>query len=207
MCYIPDRLANSVPARSAAEAVRHRKNNCNGDPLEKRGLSDRAHSAAQFEFWIRAVRPERVELPDAIIQPDLGLTNTQIGLTSGALSLTWSFAAFGIGAVADRTGRRKGLLLLATLAFSVCSCASGLVSSLAMLLGARLLMGVAEGGIMPISQSLIASEVDARYRGLAMGVAQGLGSCFHCSWLRFRRRVSMRDTSPVRSVSAWERAS
>jgi predicted MFS family arabinose efflux permease len=45
-----------------------------------------------------------------------------------------------------------------------------------MLLGTRLLMGAAEGGIMPISQSLIASEVDARHRGLAMGVAQGLGS-------------------------------
>ena len=110
------------------------------------------------------------------IQPDLALTNTQVGLISGALSLTWSFAAFGIGAVSDRTGSRKGLLVLATLAFSFCSVASGLVSTFAMLLGARLLMGVAEGGIMPISQSLIASEVDARHRGLAMGVAQGLGS-------------------------------
>ena len=45
-----------------------------------------------------------------------------------------------------------------------------------MLLCTRLLMGAAEGGIMPISQSLIASDVDARHRGLAMGVAQGLGS-------------------------------
>ncbi len=110
------------------------------------------------------------------IQPDLGLTNTQVGLISGALSLTWALAAFGIGAVSDRTGSRKGLLVLATLAFSVCSFGSGLATSFAMLLGARLLMGVAEGGIMPISQSLIASEVDARHRGLAMGVAQGLGS-------------------------------
>jgi ACS family hexuronate transporter-like MFS transporter len=110
------------------------------------------------------------------IQPDLGLTNTQVGLLSGALSLTWALAAFGIGAVSDRTGSRKGLLVLATLAFSVCSVASGLVSTFAMLLATRMLMGVAEGGIMPISQSLIASEVDARHRGLAMGVAQGLGS-------------------------------
>ncbi len=28
---------------------------------------------------------------------------------------------------------------------------------------------------MPISQSLLASEVDARYRGLAMGVGTGSG--------------------------------
>src|SRR6185295_4883230 len=110
------------------------------------------------------------------IQPDLGLTNTQVGMLSGALSLTWSIAAFGIGVVSDRTGWRKGLLVLATLAFSVCSFGSGLVASFAMLLATRLLMGVAEGGIMPISQSLIASDVDPRHRGLAMGVAQGLGS-------------------------------
>ena len=110
------------------------------------------------------------------IQPDLGLSNTQVGLISGALSLTWALAAFGIGAVSDRTGSRKGLLILSTLAFSVCSFGSGFATSFAMLLGARLLMGVAEGGIMPISQSLIAAEVDPRHRGLAMGVAQGLGS-------------------------------
>ena len=110
------------------------------------------------------------------IQPDLALTNTQVGMLSGALSLTWSLAAFGIGVVSDRTGWRKGLLVLSTLAFSVCSFGSGLVASFTMLLATRLLMGVAEGGIMPISQSLIASDVDPRHRGLAMGVAQGLGS-------------------------------
>ena len=110
------------------------------------------------------------------IQPELRLTNTQVGLLSGALSLTWSIAAFGVGMLSDWTGSRKGLLVLATLAFSVCSFSSGLASTFAMLLGTRLLMGVAEGGIMPLSQSLIASDVDARHRGLAMGVAQGLGS-------------------------------
>ena len=110
------------------------------------------------------------------IQPQLGLTNTQVGILSGALSLTWSLAALGIGVISDRTGSRKGLLVLATLVFSCCSFASGLASTFAMLLGTRLLMGVAEGGIMPMSQSLIASDVDARHRGLAMGVAQGFGS-------------------------------
>ena len=45
-----------------------------------------------------------------------------------------------------------------------------------MLLGARLLMGFAEGGVLPISQSLTASEVAPEKRGLAMGVMQNLGS-------------------------------
>jgi len=65
---------------------------------------------------------------------------------------------------------------VATLAFSACSFATGLAASFLMMLGARLLMGVAEGGIMPISQSLIASEVAPRHRGLAMGVTQNFGS-------------------------------
>ncbi len=78
--------------------------------------------------------------------------------------------------ISDAWGSRKGLLVLATLAFSACSFASGLASSFLMMLGARMLMGVSEGGIMPISQSLIASEVAPRHRGLAMGVTQNFGS-------------------------------
>lgn len=110
------------------------------------------------------------------VQPNLGLSNTQVGLLSSALSLTWAFAAFGVGVVADSTGRHKTLLVLATLLFSACSFLSGIASSFAALLAARLLMGVAEGGIMPISQALIATEVSPRHRGLAMGVTQNFGS-------------------------------
>src|ERR1700761_1238252 len=110
------------------------------------------------------------------IQPELGMSNTQVGVLAGALSLTWAIAAFGIGVVSDKTGSRKGLLILATLAFSACSFLTGLAASFAAMLGARLLMGVAEGGIMPISQSLIATEVAPRHRGLAMGVTQNFGS-------------------------------
>jgi predicted MFS family arabinose efflux permease len=110
------------------------------------------------------------------IQPDLGLSNTQVGILAGALSLTWAIAAFGIGLVSDKTGSRKGLLILATAAFSVCSFLTGVAASFAMMLGARLLMGVAEGGIMPISQAMIATAVEPRHRGLAMGVTQNFGS-------------------------------
>jgi MFS transporter, ACS family, hexuronate transporter len=110
------------------------------------------------------------------VQPDLGLSNTQVGLLASVLSLTWAFAAFGIGIVSDRTGSRKRVLLLSTVAFSVCSFLSGLAGSFVMLLAARALMGVAEGGVMPIAQAIIASEVRPEHRGLAMGVTQNFGS-------------------------------
>lgn len=110
------------------------------------------------------------------VLPELGLSNTQVGMLASALSLTWACAAFGIGVVSDKTGSRKALLIVATLAFSVCSFLSGIATSFAMLLAARLLMGAAEGGVMPISQALIAAEVRPERRGLAMGVTQNFGS-------------------------------
>jgi predicted MFS family arabinose efflux permease len=112
------------------------------------------------------------------VKPELGLSDTQVGLFSSVLSLTWSFAAFGVGALADRTGRHKSLLVLSTLIFSACSFLSGIATSFVALLATRALMGVAEGGIMPISQALIAERVRPAYRGLAMGVTQNLGSNF-----------------------------
>lgn len=110
------------------------------------------------------------------VQPELGLNNTQVGILASALSLTWACAAFGIGVVSDRTGSRKGLLIFATLAFSACSFLSGIAASFVAMLGARLLMGVAEGGVMPISQTMVAAEVKPGWRGLAMGVTQNFGS-------------------------------
>lgn len=110
------------------------------------------------------------------MQPELGLNNTQVGMLAGALALTWALSAFGVGAIADRYATRKQLLILTTLAFSICSFGSGLATTFGLLLGTRLLMGLAEGGIMPVSQSMIATEVSPKHRGLAMGVAQGFGS-------------------------------
>jgi len=110
------------------------------------------------------------------VQPDLHLNNTQVGILAGALSFTWALAAFAIGFISDKTGSRKGLLVGATLAFSVCSFLSGIAASFALMLGARLLMGVAEGGVMPISQSMVATQVSPAHRGLAMGVTQNFGS-------------------------------
>ena len=110
------------------------------------------------------------------VQPDLQLNNTQVGMLASALSFTWACAALGIGYISDKTGSRKGLLIIATVIFSTCSFLSGTAQSFLAMLGARMLMGVAEGGFMPICQAMIAAEVRPQYRGLAMGVTQNFGS-------------------------------
>ena len=110
------------------------------------------------------------------VQPDLDLSQTQIGLLAGGLSFSWAIAAFFVGKLSDSLGKRKLLLILATIAFSLCSFLSGIATSFLFLFAARLLMGAAEGGVMPISHAMVASEVNPKWRGLAQGVAQNLGS-------------------------------
>jgi len=112
----------------------------------------------------------------SFIQPDLHLSNFQIGNIASAFSFSWAIAGLCMGSLVDRFGRRKLMLVSATVAFSMASVLSGFASGFAWLLGARLLMGIAEGGIMPITQTLIAVEVPHARRGLAQGITQNFGA-------------------------------
>jgi MFS family permease len=110
------------------------------------------------------------------IVSDLKLSNQQVGMIASALSFTWALAGFIGGAYSDRSGNRKTLLLTTVIAFSMCSFLSGLAASFVMLLLARLLMGLAEGPILPVAQSLVALESSDARRGHNMGVMQNFGS-------------------------------
>ncbi|MES2342805.1 MAG: MFS transporter [Pseudomonadota bacterium] len=110
------------------------------------------------------------------VAPDLGLTNTQIGLIASVFSLTWAIAGLVIGNVSDRTGMRKPILIVVTFGFAACSVFSGLAATFAALFITRLLMGVLEGGVLPVSQALTVLEVAPGRRGLAMGFMQNFGS-------------------------------
>jgi len=117
------------------------------------------------------------------VAPDLHLNNTQIGLLASGLSFAWAISGVAVGALTDSYGHRKALLLTAVVIFSVCSVISGLAPSFGVLLASRMLMGFAEGPIMPISQALVALESPDSRRGLNMGVMQNLGSNFIGSFL------------------------
>ncbi len=117
------------------------------------------------------------------VQKELGLSYDQVGSVAGLFSFFWAIAAFGVGRISDIIGNRKLLLVIATLAFSACSFLTGLASSFAMLVGARILMGVAEGGVMPISHAIVTREVSDERRGLAQGIAQNFGSNFFGSFV------------------------
>jgi MFS family permease len=108
--------------------------------------------------------------------PDLALNQTQLGWISGGFSAAWAIASFLGGRISDATGRRKPYLLAAFVVFSLCSVLSGFATSFAVLLLSRILMGLSEGPILPISQSLVVLESSESRRGLNMGFLQNFGS-------------------------------
>jgi ACS family hexuronate transporter-like MFS transporter len=112
------------------------------------------------------------------VKKDIALDNSQIGLLSSVLAFSWAISGFLVGRWSDLLGKRKAILIIATVGFSLCSVLSSFAASFVMLLAARLLMGVAEGGVLPVSQALVMTSVRPERRGLAMGVMQNFGSQF-----------------------------
>lgn len=104
---------------------------------------------------------------------ELGINNTMLGLLGGIPALTWALSGLFIGALSDKLDRRKPLLVIMVLAFSCFSALSGLVGGIASLLLVRAVMGVAEGGVLPISQTLVLYSSSEKRRGLNMGLVQG----------------------------------
>jgi len=110
------------------------------------------------------------------VATSLGLNNTQIGLVSSTVLLSWSISGYVIGRLSDRSGRRKPWLVATFVMFAACSFLSGLAGSFAVLLGARLVMGLAEGPVIPVSQSIMIRHSSPHRRGFNMGLVQNFGA-------------------------------
>lgn len=109
-------------------------------------------------------------------EKELHLNNTQIGLLASLLALAWAISGYLVGTLSDKTGRRKKYLLVSVLIFSVCSFISGLATSFVFLLAARIIMGFAEGPVLPLAQSVMAHASTEKRRGFNMGFMQSFGS-------------------------------
>ena len=110
------------------------------------------------------------------IAPSLKLDNTHIGILESAYWLPFGLSSYLTGELADRFGRRKILFLIVMLLFSLFSVLPGLTTSFAALLTARLIMGLFAGPILPLAQSIVATECPAERRGMDMGIVQNVGS-------------------------------
>lgn len=117
------------------------------------------------------------------MKKDLGLSDTQLGLTSGlAFSLIYSLSGLFVAHWADR-GNRRSIIAMALGAWSALTMLCGLTRNFPQLLGARLGVGVTEAGCSPPAHSLISDYFPARQRAIAfaiysIGLYIGLGGGF-----------------------------
>jgi MFS family permease len=107
----------------------------------------------------------------AMLMRDLGMTKT----TAGSLG-TLTLLASGIGGVffgflADRIGR-KHALMASILTYSLCSFASGLAKSIAMLAVARFVLGLGMGGEWNTGATLVAETWPTELRAKAISIVQ-----------------------------------
>jgi MFS family permease len=110
------------------------------------------------------------------IKPDLNLTNTQVGILISGLAVAYAVSGGVAGPLVGMLRKPKAVLLCLLLVFSGASILSGFASSFHQMLGARICMGMLEGPVIPIAQSIIAIESSSQRRGANMGLAQTFGT-------------------------------
>lgn len=108
---------------------------------------------------------------------DLGLTNAQLGLLSSALSVSIAISGLLVSAAADAAGKRKLFLVVSLAAFSLLSAGSGLAAGFVSLAIARLLLGIGEGPMIPLTQAVMSMASSPERRGFNMGAMQ-IGGAF-----------------------------
>lgn len=135
-------------------------------------FSHEAGTAALMGTIFGAVMLDRraIGFLSPFIIPDLHLTNAQLGVAAAATSLTWALAGFPVGRAADKAGQHKSYLIAAILGFSLISAASGLVTGFLSLIAIRLCLGLAEGPVPPLMNTLVLGSSANHRRGLNFGI-------------------------------------
>jgi sugar phosphate permease len=113
---------------------------------------------------------DRVNLSVAapIIQKEMGLSNTQLGMALSAFGLCYALLQIVNGYLGDLFGPRRMLSVLGCF-WAIGTFATGLVGGLASLIGARVLVGLGEAGTIPTSTRAMSNWVPAERRGFAQG--------------------------------------
>lgn len=117
------------------------------------------------------------------VAKDLSLNNTQIGLLAAGLSLAWAFSSYFTTAWSESRNKNKITFILAIFIFSICSFGSGLAIGFGTLLVARLIMGFAEGPVIPLAQIFVERESTPNRLGLNVGILQAVGGALFGSIL------------------------
>src|SRR5258708_7708934 len=107
----------------------------------------------------------------ALLMRDLGMSKTVSGLLGTLTLLASGVGGVLFGFLADRIGRKRALMA-SILTYSVCSFASGLATSIAMLAAARFALGLGMGGEWNTGAALVAETWPTEFRAKAISMVQ-----------------------------------
>jgi len=107
----------------------------------------------------------------ALLMRELGMSKTVAGSLGTLTLLASGIGGMLFGFLADRIGR-KHALMASILTYSVCSFASGLATSIAMLAVARFVLGLGMGGEWNTGATLVAETWPTEFRAKALSIVQ-----------------------------------
>jgi MFS family permease len=106
-----------------------------------------------------------------LLMRDLGMSKTTAGLLGTLTLLASGIGGVLFGFLADRLGRKQALMA-SILTYSVCSFASGLATSIALLAAARFVLGLGMGGEWNTGATLVAESWPTEFRAKAISLVQ-----------------------------------
>jgi len=107
----------------------------------------------------------------ALLMRDFGMTKAVAGLLSTLTLLASGVGGVLFGFLADRIGRKQALMA-SILTYSLCSFASGLATSIAILAAARFVLGLGMGGEWNTGATLVAETWPTEFRAKAISLVQ-----------------------------------
>lgn len=110
------------------------------------------------------------------IAAEFGLGSQQIGMIGSAVLVGWAIGGLLLARASDRMGKRKPFLIGAFACFALLSGLSAIAIGFTTLLLARVLIGLAEGPVIPIKQAMVMAESTPSRRGFNMGIVQNFGA-------------------------------
>ncbi len=120
-------------------------------------------------YGITYVDRVNVSTAAAVFKQDLHLSNTQVGLVFSAFAYPYLVFQIIGGWVSDRFGARRALTISAII-WGAATLLTGLVSTLAAMLAARVLLGFGEGATFPTATRAMSDWMPEDKRGFSQGI-------------------------------------
>src|SRR5438105_8128715 len=131
----------------------------------------RTLTAAALGWMLDAFDVMLFALVISAIVADFGVSKARAGQLATLTLLASGIGGLLFGWIADRIGRRRALML-SILTYSLCSFASGLATSIAMLAVFRFILGLGMGGEWNTGATLVAETWPTHLRAKAISIVQ-----------------------------------